>query len=154
MGRDPSNGEPLIYNHQAIQTTKHNVGYCATRNRTYLNPCIACTIVFLISLISVGVSYANGICIPQVHRITVVALHLGVFKGIVNILREALWLKSIEESNDKLHWRCQPTNLMGVSQIRQIRYWPDNDRLTQETLILREVSSWEDNERERLLKHF
>jgi hypothetical protein len=30
----------------------------------------------------------------------------------------------------------------------------NDDRLTQETLILREVSSWEDNERERLLKHF
>ena len=29
-----------------------------------------------------------------------------------------------------------------------------DDRLTKETLILREVSSWEDNERERLLKHF
>ena len=29
-----------------------------------------------------------------------------------------------------------------------------DDRLTQETLILREVSNWEDNERERLLKHF
>ena len=28
----------------------------------------------------------------------------------------------------------------------------NDDRLTQETLILREVSSWEDNERERLLK--
>ena len=29
-----------------------------------------------------------------------------------------------------------------------------DDRLTQETLILKEVSSWEDNERERFLKHF
>ena len=28
------------------------------------------------------------------------------------------------------------------------------DRLTQETLILREVSSWEDNEPGRLLRHF
>jgi hypothetical protein len=28
------------------------------------------------------------------------------------------------------------------------------DRLTQETLNLRAVSSWEDNKRERLLKHF
>jgi len=33
----------------------------------------------------------NRICIPQAHIITVVALHLGVFQGIVNILREALW---------------------------------------------------------------
>ena len=30
----------------------------------------------------------------------------------------------------------------------------NDDRLTQETLILREVSSWEDNEQERLLKYF
>ena len=30
----------------------------------------------------------------------------------------------------------------------------NDDRLTQETLILREVSNWEDNEREILLKHF
>ena len=30
----------------------------------------------------------------------------------------------------------------------------NDDLLIQETLILREVSSWEDNERERLLKHF
>ena len=30
----------------------------------------------------------------------------------------------------------------------------NNDRLTLETLNRREVSSWEDNERERLLKHF
>ena len=30
----------------------------------------------------------------------------------------------------------------------------NNDRLTQETLILREVSSWEDHELESLLKHF
>ena len=30
----------------------------------------------------------------------------------------------------------------------------NDDRLTQETLILRGVSSWEDNKRERLLKHF
>ena len=30
----------------------------------------------------------------------------------------------------------------------------NGDCLTQETLILRELSSWEDNERERLLKHF
>ena len=29
-----------------------------------------------------------------------------------------------------------------------------NDDLTQDTLTLREVSNWEDNERERLLKHF
>ena len=33
----------------------------------------------------------NRIDIPQVHRITVVALHLGVFQGIVIFLREALW---------------------------------------------------------------
>ena len=30
----------------------------------------------------------------------------------------------------------------------------NDDHLTQETLILREVSSWEDNEQERFLKHF
>jgi hypothetical protein len=35
----------------------------------------------------------NRIYIPQAHRITDVALHLGVFQGIVNILREALWIK-------------------------------------------------------------
>ena len=34
------------------------------------------------------------------------------------------------------------------------RVMANDDRLTQETLILREVGSWEDNERERLLKHF
>ena len=45
----------------------------------------------------------NRIWIPQVHRITAVALHLGVFQGIVYFLREALWVKSIEESNDKLY---------------------------------------------------
>ena len=45
----------------------------------------------------------NRIYIPQAHIITDVALHLGVFQGIVNILREALWIKSIEESNDKLY---------------------------------------------------
>ena len=32
----------------------------------------------------------NRIWIPQVHKITAVALHLGVFQGIVNILMEAL----------------------------------------------------------------
>ena len=30
----------------------------------------------------------------------------------------------------------------------------NDNHLTQETLILREVSSWEDNEQERFLKHF
>jgi len=60
----------------------------------------------------------NRICIPQAHRITAVALHLGVFQGIVNILREAIWIKSIEESNDELYYRYQPTNLVGVSLIR------------------------------------
>ena len=30
----------------------------------------------------------------------------------------------------------------------------NDDCLTQETLTLKEVSSWEDNERERFLKHF
>ena len=30
----------------------------------------------------------------------------------------------------------------------------NDDRLTQETLILRELSSWEENEQERLLKYF
>ena len=45
----------------------------------------------------------NRIWIPQAHRITAVALHLGVFQGIVYFLREALWLKSIEESNEKLY---------------------------------------------------
>ena len=30
----------------------------------------------------------------------------------------------------------------------------NDDRLTEDTLILREVSSWEGNERERLIKHF
>ena len=33
----------------------------------------------------------NRIWIPQAHRITDVALHLGVFQGIVIFLREALW---------------------------------------------------------------
>ena len=33
----------------------------------------------------------DRIVIPQVHRITAVALHLGVFQGIVFFLREALW---------------------------------------------------------------
>ena len=33
----------------------------------------------------------NRIWIPQAHRITAVALHLGVFQGIVIFLREALW---------------------------------------------------------------
>ena len=33
----------------------------------------------------------NRIWISQAHRITVVALHLGVFQGIVIFLREALW---------------------------------------------------------------
>ena len=45
----------------------------------------------------------NRIWILQAHRITAVALHLGVFQGIVYFLREALWSKSIEESNDKLY---------------------------------------------------
>ena len=33
----------------------------------------------------------NRILIPQAHRITTVALHHGVFQGIVFFLREALW---------------------------------------------------------------
>jgi hypothetical protein len=33
----------------------------------------------------------NRIDIPQAHRITAVALHLGVFQGIVFFLREELW---------------------------------------------------------------
>jgi hypothetical protein len=45
----------------------------------------------------------NRIWIPQAHKITAVALHLGAFQGIVDFLREALWIKSIEESNDKLY---------------------------------------------------
>ena len=45
----------------------------------------------------------NRIWIPQAHRITTVALHLGVFQGIVYFLREALWSRSLEESNDKLY---------------------------------------------------
>ena len=45
----------------------------------------------------------DRIWIPQAHRINTVALHLGVFQGIVIFLREALWIKSIEESNDKLY---------------------------------------------------
>ena len=45
----------------------------------------------------------NRIWIPQAHRITAVALHLGVFQGIVYFLREALWINRIEESNDKLY---------------------------------------------------
>jgi len=45
----------------------------------------------------------NRIWNPQAHRITVIALHLGVFQGIVYFLREAVWLKGIEESNDKLY---------------------------------------------------
>jgi hypothetical protein len=45
----------------------------------------------------------NRICISQAHKIAAVALHLGVFQGIVNFLREALWLKSIEEAYDKVY---------------------------------------------------
>ena len=45
----------------------------------------------------------NRIWIPQAHRITAIALHLGVFQGIVYFLREALWIKIIEELNDKLY---------------------------------------------------
>ena len=45
----------------------------------------------------------NRIWILQAHKITAVALHLGVFQGIVYFLREALWLTSIEESNEKLY---------------------------------------------------
>ena len=45
----------------------------------------------------------DRIKILQAHKITAVALHLGVFQGIVYFLREALWLKSIEELNDKLY---------------------------------------------------
>ena len=45
----------------------------------------------------------NRIWISQAHRITVVALHLGVFQDIVIFLREALWIKSIKELNDKLY---------------------------------------------------
>jgi len=41
--------------------------------------------------------------ILQAHRITIVALHLRVFQGTIIFLREALWIKSIEESNDKLY---------------------------------------------------
>ena len=59
----------------------------------------------------------NRIWIPQAHRITAVALHLGVFQGIIYFLREALWIKSIEESIDKLYLRYQLTNLVGVSLI-------------------------------------
>ena len=33
----------------------------------------------------------NRIWIPQAHRITTVALHIGVFQGIVIFLREVLW---------------------------------------------------------------
>ena len=44
----------------------------------------------------------DRIDILQVHRITAVALHLRVFQGIVIFLREALWIKSIEESNDNI----------------------------------------------------
>jgi len=43
------------------------------------------------------------ISIPEAHRITTVALYLGVFQGIILFLREALWIKSIEESNDKVY---------------------------------------------------
>jgi hypothetical protein len=57
----------------------------------------------------------NRIYIPQSHRITAVALHLGVFHGIIKLLGEALWIKSIKEANDKLYQRYQPTNLVGVS---------------------------------------
>jgi hypothetical protein len=49
----------------------------------------------------VGVFMPNRIDIPQAHRITVVAFHLGVIHGIVNFLGEVLWLKSIEEANGK-----------------------------------------------------
>ena len=96
----------------------------------------------------------NRIWIPQVHRIIAVALHLRVFQGIVIFLREALWIKSIGESNDKLYQRYQPTNLVGGKPDIIDKIMANDVRLTQETLILREVSSWEDNERERLLKHF
>ena len=45
----------------------------------------------------------NKMLIQQAHRITVVALHLGVFQGVVYFLMEALWIKNIEESNDKFY---------------------------------------------------
>jgi hypothetical protein len=45
----------------------------------------------------------NRIYIPQAHRIANVALFLGVFQDIVNFLGKALWIKSIEESNDRLY---------------------------------------------------
>ena len=45
----------------------------------------------------------DRIYILQAHRNTDVALHLGVFQGIIDFLREALWIKSIKESNDKLY---------------------------------------------------
>jgi hypothetical protein len=56
--------------------------------------------------------------------------------------------------SDKPYWRYPPANLVGVSQIRCNKTMAKDDHLTQETLGLRAVSSWEDNERERFLKHF
>jgi hypothetical protein len=44
---------------------------------------------------------SNRISILQEHGITVVALQLGVFQSIVNFPGEALWLKSVEEANNK-----------------------------------------------------
>ena len=51
----------------------------------------------------VGVSYAQKNINSASAENHAIALHLGVFHGIVIFLREALRLKSIEESNDKLY---------------------------------------------------
>jgi hypothetical protein len=59
----------------------------------------------------------NRIYILQAQIITVVAFHLGVFQGIVIFFGGALWLRSIEEANDKFYQRYPPTNLVGLSQI-------------------------------------
>ena len=51
----------------------------------------------------VGVSYAQKNINSASAQNHAIALHLGVFQGIVYFLREALWMKSIGESNDKLY---------------------------------------------------
>jgi len=51
----------------------------------------------------VGVSYAQKNINSASAQNHAIALHLGVFQGIIIFLREALWIKSIKESNDKVY---------------------------------------------------
>jgi len=97
--------------HLPARGSKHKIKECCWHRR--INP--GCTL------------YTSGNCwhflclielwIPQAHRITTVALHLGVFQGIIIFLREARRGKEYRESNDKLYKGYQPTNLVGVSLI-------------------------------------